>query len=407
MTRSWRFEFLLAFRFLIESRGQTILILLGIAIGVAVMVFLTALIDGLQANLIEKTVGRSPHIIITRYSLPASNTPIQNGHQAILPIDIRSKESKPIIEWASLSQILNHDPRLKAVLPILDGPAIIRHGSTAQSVALRGMNLAEADSVYHIRRSIVQGNADLQPGSILVGTKLAENLDIKPGSLVTLEAAAGQPFVANVAGIFDLGVETLNNRWIIIDRQRAGYLLGLPDRVTELEVQVNDVFTASLIAREWASRLPGYRVESWQETNAELLSGLQSQTSSSWTIQFFVLLAVTLGISSVLAISAVQKSKQIGILKAMGIRTSSVARVFMIQGALLGIIGDGLGNLLGVVLAQLFISLASVGLNFSLLYKPLTLLLISFITVLAATVAAYLPARKIARLNPVEVIRNG
>lgn len=406
MRKRFRFELQVASRFLLENRGQTVLILLGIAVGVAVMVFLTALIDGLQANLIEKTVGRSPHITITRASSPEGAI-LPNASSNIISIDARSKEDNPIVEWLLITQALRQDARIKAVLPVLDGPALLRHGSTAQSIALRGMNMEEAEQVYKISQSMVQGTTQLHPGTVLVGTKLAEQLNLTLGSPVSLETTGNDPFIASVAGIFDLGVETLNNRWVIADRQRVSYLLGLPDRVSEIEIQVNDVFQASDIAREWSGRLPGYKVESWQETNASLLSGLQSQSNSSYTIQFFVLLAVTLGISSVLAISAVQKSKQIGILKAMGIRTDSVSRIFIIQGAILGIVGDIAGNLLGALLAQLFIVFASSGVTFTLLFQPPTLAIISLVTIVAAIVAAYLPARQVARLNPIEVIRNG
>lgn len=402
-----RFELQVATRFLMENRGQTVLILLGIAVGVAVMVFLTALIDGLQANLIEKTVGRSPHITITRSSFPVLTAFPEAAPQNIVSIDARSKEDNPIIEWMVITQALRQDARIKAVLPVLDGPALIRHGSTSQSIALRGMNMEEADQVYRISQSMVQGSFQLQPGTVLIGTKLAEQLNLTVGSPLSLETTGNEPFTARVAGIFELGVESLDNHWVVADRQRVAHLLGLPDRVSEIEIQVYDVFQASDIARQWSQRLPGYQLESWQEINASLLSGLQSQTNSSYTIQFFVLLAVTLGISSVLAISAVQKSKQIGILKAMGIRTDSVSRIFIIQGAILGMIGDVAGNLFGALLAQLFIVFASSGTTFSLLFKPLTLALISLITIVAATVAAYLPARQVARLNPIEVIRNG
>ncbi len=136
-----------------------------------------------------------------------------------------------------------------------------------------------------------------------------------------------------------------------------------------------------------------------------MLSALSSQSSSSYTIQFFVLLAVTLGVASVLAISAVQKSKQIGILKAMGIRTSSVARVFVFQGMTLGLLGILLGFGLGLAMSKAFIIFARQ--DYTLLMKPLTSAIIILATMVAATLSAYLPARKVAQINPIEVIRNG
>ena len=177
-----------------------------------------------------------------------------------------------------------------------------------------------------------------------------------------------------VDGVFDLGLSAINQRWMVMDRQQAGALLGIGDRVTSLEIQVFDVFAAEQIAQEWEGRFSGYKLESWQSTNAQLLAGLSSQSSSSYTIQFFVLLAVILGVASVLAINAVQKSKQIGILKAMGIRTVSVARVFMLQGIALGLLGSILGFGLGLLMSQVFILLA--GQRFALLLRPLPVAII-------------------------------
>jgi len=190
-----------------------------------------------------------------------------------------------------------------------------------------------------------------------------------------------------------------------MDRQQAGALLGIGDRVTTIEVQVTDVFTAQDIASQWEKRFTDLDLESWQATNASLLAGLRSQSSSSYTIQFFVLLAVILGVASVLAINAVQKSKEIGILKAMGIRTNSVARVFLIQGAVLGGSGAILGFGLGLLMSQAFIFLAQQ--QYGLLLKPIPVTIILLSTLLSATMAAYVPARRVARMDPVEVIRNG
>lgn len=407
MISAMRFELELALRFLTENRGQTALILLGITIGVAVMVFLTALIDGLQADLINKTVGTSPHIIVTRQAQEPLQIPDGNAAAALFPLQLQRSGNRPIVEWQAITAAMRQDPQLSAVLPVLDGAALIRRGSVSQSIALRGMELAEADPIYHISDSIIAGSPKLEPGSLLIGSELASEFDIKPGDTVILEIIGQAPISQLVGGIFDLGVQNLNKRWVIIDRTRAASLLGMQDRVTEIEVQVNEVFSASDLALRWADRLLGYDVVSWQQSNASLLSALKSQSNSSYTIQFFVLLAVTLGVSSVLAISAVQKSKQIGILKAIGIRTASVERVFMLQGGILGTVGSICGTLLGFVMAQIFILLASSDQQFALLLKPATMVIIIALTLISAILAAYLPARQVARTNPVEVIRNG
>lgn len=402
---SLHFELSLARRFLEENKLQTFLIILGISIGVAVMVFLSALIDGLQADLIQKTVGRSPHIVISNAEYASAEAATKLEGNRVLLLDATLKTERPIVEWRSITEALSADSRITTVLPIVEGSGLIRRGQVNRAILLRGFELEQADRIYDISNSIIAGNQNVPEGAVLLGKELAVDLGVSAGEPIQLELSGREPLTVMVDGVFDLGVSAINQRWMIMDQRKAGALLGIGDRISSIEVQVKDVLQAEELAREWGNRLPAYQVKSWQESNAQLLSALRSQSSSSYTIQFFVLLAVTLGVASVLAISAVQKSKQIGILKAMGIRTTSVARVFMIQGLVLGIAGTLLGFALGLVMSKVFILLAKQ--SFTLLLKPLTSIVICLSTILAATLSAYLPARRVSQINPIEVIRNG
>lgn len=405
MQNSLPFESSLARRFLEENKGQTLLIVLGIAIGVAVMVFLTALIDGLQADLIQKTVGKAPHIVVTSSEAGSQEAVKFVDGNKVLMVDTTQKDQRPIGEWQTLENALSADQRIKAVLPVVDGSGLIRRGQVTRGVLLRGFDLDQADRIYDISNSVTEGNSRLINNSVLIGKDLAADLGVSAGDPILLELPSQDPLALMVNGIFDLGVSAINQRWLIMNRSQAGSLMGIGDQVTSIELQVQDVFLSEQIARDWGGKLPSYKLESWQETNAQLLSALKSQSSSSYTIQFFVLLAVILGVASVLAINAVQKSKQIGILKAMGIRTSSVARVFMIQGMALGLMGSISGFGLGILLTKIFILLA--GQQFTLLLKPTSVVVILSSTLLSATLAAYLPARRVSQLDPIEVIRNG
>ncbi|MDD3269605.1 MAG: FtsX-like permease family protein [Syntrophomonadaceae bacterium] len=404
MLNSLAFEINLAYRFLRENKIQTLVIFSGIALSVAVMVFLSGLIDGLQANMIEKTIGRSPHLVM-KYSdeaiTDADNS--SNGLRVIRACSARN--NRPIAEWQVLETTIAQDQRIKTLLPVIDGSALVSRGSVSKSVMLRGFDLIQADRIYGISPSIIEGNRTPASGSVLIGKELAQDLGVSAGEPVFLELSGKEPRAVMVDGIFDLGSATVNQNWLVMDRRQAAALLDLGDRVTSMEIQVFEVFQAAQVALELQEKLPDYHFNSWQETNAQLLSALKSQSKSSYTIQFFVLLAVSLGVASVLAISAVQKSKQIGILKAIGMRTGSISRVFMIQGMVLGFMGILLGFVMGIILTSLFIRLA--GEQFTLLLKPLPVIIILVATLLFSTMAAYLPARRVSQLNPIEVIRNG
>lgn len=176
-------------------------------------------------------------------------------------------------------------------------------------------------------------------------------------------------------------------------------------------MQVKDVFKADIIAEELASSLPdNLKTDNWKAQNAELLSGLNGQSVSSIMIQVFVLVAVVLGIASVLAITVVQKSKQIGILKAMGIKDKTASLIFLFEGLLLGAMGAILGVALGLSLSFMFTKFAlnPDGKPVVDLYIDYNFIALSALIALAsAALAALIPARHSSKLNPIEVIKNG
>ena len=182
--------------------------------------------------------------------------------------------------------------------------------------------------------------------------------------------------------------------------------------MTSLEVTVNDVFEADTIDREIGRLLNNsdIKVNNWKEQNEELLSGLEGQQLSSIVIQVVIIASVIIAISSVLAVTVLQKSKEIGILKAMGIRDLAASMIFIYEGFLVGLIGATLGIILGLGLLYGFITstTSSGGGAIVDLYIDYQFILTSWLIGLAASAfAGILPARKSLRLSPVEVIREG
>ena len=190
---------------------------------------------------------------------------------------------------------------------------------------------------------------------------------------------------------------------ISIDRARSFFDVN---GISEIDIQIYDVFKANMLASEYRKDFNRIKIESWQEKNRELLTALRSQSSSSYIIQFFVILSISLGIASVLGISAVQKSRQLGILKALGVDNRSSFNIFLIMGGLLGITGAIFGILLGLFLAFGFIFGAK-GISFSLDLSLSNIITPVFFSILSGTVASIFPANNAKKLSPIEVIRNG
>ncbi len=273
---------------------------------------------------------------------------------------------------------------------------------------LRGADLDAADRLYDIRRRLTAGRYEVAADGILIGRDLAEKLRLGVGSTVRISTPGGGEDLFRVNGLFDLENQAVNESWILMSLPRAQSLFRLDRGLTEIELHVEDVFTAERKAADLRAVFPSVRWRSWEETNASLLTALQSQSSSSYMIQLFVLLSVTLGIASVLAVSVVQKSRQIGILKAIGTMTRHVGRIFVIQGAVLGFFGSLLG-VAGRVGADPHVSGRQDGdpSSFPISVSFGAAALSVGVATAAGTLAAFLPARRASRLNPIEVIRNG
>jgi lipoprotein-releasing system permease protein len=402
------FELKIALRFLKDGRGQTTFILLGIAIGVAVQVFLGTLISGLQRDLVNGTVGSSPHITFS--AAETINTSVLDDKTTFVASSSGnfSRQEKTLDNWKPMLSALDAAEETTAVSPVAEGNGFLIKSGERWPVLVRGIEPQRADSIYALSTKLRSGLFLVEGNQVLIGTSLADEALLQPGDTFTFELPGGGQQSLTVAGVFDLGNNSLNETWLFMELGRAQRLLGFGDDISRVEVQIEDVFAADQLALEYEKQFIGVKSENWKVQNASLLSALTSQSSSSLTIQAFVLLAITLGIASVLAVSVVQKSKQIGILKAMGTSSSSASRIFLLQGGILGFFGSILGSFLGYALTQAFLWGTSIQTGealFPLQFDPVAAAIIIVIATTASILSALLPARRSANLNPIDVIR--
>jgi len=396
-----RYEWMIALRFLMQGKGQTLLIVLGIAVGVAVQFFLSSLIGGLQISLIDKTVGSAPHMQI----LPADRMAkrISKDGSGSDSSKVLYEERTEIYSWQQYVKDLKLDPRILHVAPVANGSGFIEKGISVVPVFVKGLTAPDGLDIYKIKEKTVAGNSDLNSDSALLGRQIANRLTLAVGDKFFLRNNQGDQVFLRVGGIFDLGAAA-GNELVIVSMDMVRSFFGIAG-VSAIEVQVKDVFAADKIAREYGRQYERVKLESWQEKNRELLIGLSSQSSSSGTIQFFVIVSISLGIASVLGIAAIQKQRQLGILKAMGTTDRSASKIFVIQGFLLGSVGSVLGLVLGLFLSYGF--MVGTGVAFSFEINARTLATPIFLALLASVLASTIPARRAAKLSPIEVIRNG
>ena len=268
------------------------------------------------------------------------------------------------------------------------------------------MDLDRYDRVVGLRGKVVSGVARLAPGEAIVGRELASDLGVRVGDRMTIQTGAVNDSV-RVTALVDLGVKDLNRRTVIVPLRAAQNLLGLPGGATSLDLTLKDVWSAQALAESLRGQYP-YKIESWQESNAQLVSALNAQSVSTTLIRGVVLVVVVLGIASVLVVSVVQKGREIGILRAMGATRGQVLRVFLVQGAIVGALGSVLGIALAVLMIWLFTQFVrgSDGLPlFAITLPAVTALQVALIATVCGVLAAIAPARAAAAMDPAQAIR--
>ncbi len=403
---SWRnslwIEWRIALRFLADNPLQTLLISVAISVGAAVIVFITALMTGLQDNVIDKTLGTQAHIRIeaTRQHNNFSVTP--EGKYVWALESPRAQRLQTINNWQEVRDALDQYPALNTVSPLISGPAFAQKGNARASVALMGIEPERYKGIIKLEDYLVQGRFSVGASDVMIGSQLAEDLGLRTGDKLRLDAGDNRQVVMDVAGIFELGVRELDSRYVYTDLKQSQTLLNLPGGITILELKIADVFSAE----EWAqrlSKLTGLHVQSWMESNGQLLNALSSQTMTTQMIRVFVAMSVIFGIASVLAVSVVQRTREIGILRAMGSTQQQILRVFLLQGALLGLAGSLLGVLVGFSLVQVFNNLGER--LFYIRLEPSMLLSAILIATAAGVIAAMVPARRAANYDPAVAIR--
>ena len=402
------FELLVALRFLREGRMQSVLILAGVTGGVAVIIFLTQLINQLQSTIIDRVLGSQAHVVIRPLEELTQRVITPNADRAVAAVvQPRDQRLRSVDQWERIAALAAGAPGVLAVSPVVTGPAFAARGNSNKSVALLGVQPDAYRRVVRMDDYMTRGRFDVTGTNALIGTDLALDLGVTVGDKLRVTSASGRSETLEITGLFDMGNRDLNRRWVFVTLKLAQTLLDLPGGVSNIDLTVKDLFSANQVADALRAQT-GLTVDSWMQTNAGLLNALSNQTVSNNLIRSFVVIIVALGISSVLVVSVVQKQREIGILRAMGAGRRRIMTVFLLQGGLVGLAGSVFGSALAfsllVVFSHVFKSPDGSPL-FSAQLDPMLVLLASVVACGVGLAAAAVPARSAARMDPVQAIR--
>jgi lipoprotein-releasing system permease protein len=403
------FEWLVALRFLREGRMQTTLIVAGVAVGVAVIVFITALINGLQSSLINRTLGSQAHIVIRPAEEVATPVVDRSATDVAARIEARAQRLRSIDQWESTLAQVERQPGITAASAMASGPGFAARGTASKSIVILGIEPQRYTKIVAIQDNMVAGQFRVAGTDAVIGFELAKDLGVSVGDKIRITTAEDREDVVTVVGTFDIGNKELNRRWVFTTIRLAQNLLALPGGITNIDLTVRDLFGADAIALDISART-GLRAESWMTTNAQLLAAFRNQNLSTGTIRVFVTIIVALGIASVLVVSVVQKSREIGILRAMGTSPRRIMTIFLLQGGMVALAGSLAGSPLAALLVRLFSTVYRTGDGkplFAPEVEPMLFVTAWGVAAAVGVIAAVIPARRAAHLDPVVAIRYG
>jgi lipoprotein-releasing system permease protein len=384
----------------------------GVAVGVTALIVVLGVMNGLRDDLRERILVANPHLRILTYGTG-------------LRMD----------DWRAVLEKIRRQPGVVAATP----EVISQAGITAGQDYGEGVNLLGFDpdtgakAVTSLPQAITKGDLSFKTtkpgvdGGILLGSRLASRLSVYPGDVVTLVpvtqakmnpalgVAVPRFWKFEVTGLFDTGMFQYDNQFVVMPRQLAQRFTGLGDAISGIAVRVNDPDLAPAIGEALESQLGyPYRSLAWQDQNSSLFSALQLEKLAMGLIIFFIMVVAAFNIVGTLTMVVTDKTREIGILRAMGLTAPAIGRVFLVQGAVIGVIGTTIGLLLGLSVAYIVDRSGWVRINPAIYFIDHLPVHIEWqdvgVVVLAslaiALFATIYPSRSAAALTPVEAIRH-
>jgi lipoprotein-releasing system permease protein len=397
-----RYAAKIAFRHFISSPGQGALLISGVALGVIVFIFMSALIGGLATLLTQRTVGSIPHVTLEmRERSPGLIAPV-HGAQLTVQKDLSRREQ--IAVWQPFLPVIEALPGVTAVSPQIRGSAFLIRGQAIAPVGVIGVMPDRLSAIANVAAAIVAGESRLPSDGILIGQKLAEDLGLYVGQAIMVRSDRRRERSFRVTGIFSLGIASADRQAGYMNFTTARALFDLPSGISRFELKVAAVADAPRLA-ERLERATGLKVKAWTEENAQLFEALDAQGRTGDIIKTFALLTIMIGIASAMLLSVMRRRSEIGIMRAAGVSRFFILQVFVLEGVFIGITGSISGALLAWAALVPFPPIAQVqggGLPIDVGQGGFVIAVV--LTTLASALASIIPARRAARLDPVEAI---
>ena len=392
----------IAIRYLTASKAQTALLVLGVAVGVFIFIFMSALIGGLAEFILSRTVGDIAHITIQAEDTdPALLLPAAGVLFVPQKSTLRAAQLRNIDGFVPLIAAL---PGVRAVSPQINGSGFLTRGAQAMQISINGVEPGLESAIINLDGYLVSGTARLAAGSVMLGTTLADDMDLRLGQTVRMTSTTGIDTVLTLTGLYEIGSGGADGRTAYVSLGTARTLFAMPQGVTRIEIKLADIDAADTVTRRIVA-LTGLDAKSWTDGAEQLMQALDAQAQTGYVLKTFALITIIIGVASSLLLSTYRRRPEIGIMRAMGAGRGFVVFVFVTQGALVGLLGGLSGAALGYLALLPFPSRDA----FQAGTLPIDITQGSYglaivLTVIGAILASILPARSAARVDPVTAI---
>jgi lipoprotein-releasing system permease protein len=397
----------------VKSRGrQTLVAVAGVATGVGFSVMMAALMQGSQDDFIRQLVNSLPHITVSDERRHPPEQPAETAYDAVrihgLTPEVRRRGIKnPLATMASLEAWLPG-----GIAPSVKVQGIIRYASRDVGTSIFGIDPHREPKVSELVKQMREGTLkDLYgaTNAIILGDRLAEKIGARIGANITVQTSDGARITAQVVGLFHAGIRSIDEGTAYVLVRTAQILAKQTGLVNELRVRSGDPMAARDIAAR-VERETGYKSVSWQEANEDLLSTLVIRNVIMYTIVGAILLVASFGTYNIISTITYEKSRDIAIMKSLGLSEGTVRTMFVIEALMIGFAGGVLGFALGYALC---LALGSIEFKspfmdanrLPLAYSPLHYAIAMLVALVSSFAAGFMPARKAARLHPVDIIR--
>lgn len=399
-----RTVFWIAWRYFCGRRNErfvsliSIISVLGVAIGVAALIVVLAVMSGFDKDLKEKIIGNYSHLVI--------------------------EAPFPIAEYDKIRQQVGNLNHITATSPYVQAQALLGAKQLARGIVVRGIDPALESKVTDIHKYLVAGTADFSLSEsafkapvygVLIGRELSLWLGLELGDEITLVSPKGKKFAFRVSGLFNSGMYDYDTNIIFIDIARAQEIFELKDAASGISVRIDKLFLAEPLKGQIQRIIgPSFYVRTWIERNRNFFAALKLEKITMFIILTLIVLVAAFNIISTLVVMVTEKTKDIGILKSIGMRSGAVRAIFTIEGLLIGSLGILLGSGVGVFLCALLKKYQFVRLPADIYYLDrLPVSLVFWPDAAMVIIAAFFisllstlyPAKKAARLSAVEALR--